>query len=368
MKKNHLKLTAVLLTVPFMAILFTNYWKASAQQQQPQTPQGPTAGERFKNIKVLNDMPAEQLGKVMNLISASLGVKCSFCHVEGDFSKDDKRTKQTARAMMRMTFDINKNNFNNRPQVTCNTCHNGHEEPTNVPNLNPAPEPEEAVQPTTKPTADQIIEKYINALGGSAKLAGVKTRYVKANRVEPDGKVIEPENIWFDNDKYTLSTVYSQGTVTEGYNETGAWKVGSRGAIPLQPDQAEQIKREAELFNPTDLKSIYSRIDYRVMDTIDGRQAYLLTANTANGTRERLYFDVQSGLLVRRSVSTPTVLGNYIFQVDYKDYKPFGGVKVPTTVEYAMPGVRWTRKVIQVKNNVPVDAGKFNAPASAGKS
>jgi hypothetical protein len=368
MKKNHLKLAAVLLTAPFIAILFTNHWTASAQQQPPpQTPQGPTAGERFKNIKVLNDMPADQLGKVMNIISASLGVKCSFCHVEDDFSKDDKRAKQTARAMMRMTFDINKNNFNGRPQVSCNTCHRGNEEPTNGPDLNPAPEPERPAQPTTKPTADQIIDKYITALGGAAKLGAVKTRYIKANRVEPGGKVIEPETIWFDNNKYSLSTVYSQGPVTEAYNGTDAWKAGPRGAIRLLPDQAEQIKREAELFDPSDLKSIYSRIDYRITDVIDGKQVYLLTANTANGTRERLYFDVQTGLLVRRMVTTPTVLGSYVYQVDYKDYKPFGGVKVPTTIEYAMPGVRWTRKVTQVKNNVPVDAGKFDAPATTGK-
>jgi len=61
--------------------------------------------------------------------------------------------------------------------------------------------------------------------------------------------------------------------------------------------------------------------------------------------------------------SSQTVLGNFNYQVDYKDYKLFNGVKIPTTIEYAMPGVRWTRKVIQVRNNVPIDAASFNAPA-----
>jgi hypothetical protein len=49
--------------------------------------------------------------------------------------------------------------------------------------------------------------------------------------------------------------------------------------------------------------------------------------------------------------------------VDYKDYKLFNGVKIPTTIEYAVPGVQWTRKIIQVKNNVTVDAANFNGPA-----
>ncbi|MEO5670166.1 MAG: photosynthetic reaction center cytochrome c subunit family protein [Ramlibacter sp.] len=50
-----------------------------------------TAGQKFKNIKVLNDMPADQMGKVMNLMSASLGVNCSFCHIGDAFEKDDIR-------------------------------------------------------------------------------------------------------------------------------------------------------------------------------------------------------------------------------------------------------------------------------------
>jgi len=96
---------------------------------------------------------------------------------------------------------------------------------------------------------------------------------------------------------------------------------------------------------------------------VDDRPAYLVTATTPGGARERLYFDVGTGLLVRRTASTQTVLGPFIYQVDYKDYKLFGGVKVPTTIEYSMPSIRWTRKVLQIRNNAPVDAAKFGPPS-----
>jgi len=133
--------------------------------------------------------------------------------------------------------------------------------------------------------------------------------------------------------------------------------------IELRPDEMEQIKREADLFDPANIKTVYNKMDYRFLDVIDGRQVYLVTASTASGARERLYFDVQTGLLVRRIASSQTVLGNFNYEVDYKDYKLFNGVKIPTTIEYAVPGVRWTRKIVQVRNNVPVDAASFNAPA-----
>jgi len=359
---KYLKLTAILLSVPFFAVLFINHWNVDAQTATTQTAKVETAGEKFKNIKVLNDIPADQLGRVMDLMSASLGVKCSFCHNTDNFSSDEKRNKQTARKMISMTFDINKANFNGRPQVTCNSCHNGHNEPTNTPNLNPEPEPERPAQPKDKPTVDQIVDKYLTAVGGTTKLATIKTRYIKANRVEPGGEVVEPETIWFDNNKYSLSTVYSPGTVAEGYNGSDAWKVSAGKPIPLRADEIEQIKREADLFDPANIKTVYNKMDFRFVDVIDGHQVYLVTASTASGARERLYFDVQSGLLVRRVASSPTVLGNFVYQVDYKDYKLLNGVKIPTTIDYAVPGVRWTRKIVQVKNNVPVDAGAFSAP------
>ena len=359
---KYLKLTAFLFTIPFFLILFINRWPVGAQTAAPQA-KVETAGEKFKNIKVLGAMPADQLGRVMNIMAASLGVKCGFCHNTEDYSSDEKRNKLTARNMIKMTFEINKNNFNGRPQVSCNSCHNGHNEPTNTPNLNPEPEPERPAQPTTKPTADQIVDKYLTALGGTAKLATIKTRSIKATRIEPGGEVTEPETIWFGNNRYSSSTVYSQGTVAEGFDGSGAWKTAGGKPIELRPDEVEQIKREADLFEPQNIKSIYNKLDYRFTDAIDGRPAYLVTASTASGARERLYFDVQTGLLVRRVASSQTVLGSFNYQVDYRDYKLFNGVKIPTTIDYAFPGVRWTRKIVQVRNNVPVDAAAFNAPA-----
>lgn len=47
----------------------------------------------------------------MQFISASLGVECEFCHDERDKDKDDKKTKKTAREMIRMVLAINQNSF-----------------------------------------------------------------------------------------------------------------------------------------------------------------------------------------------------------------------------------------------------------------
>ena len=113
---------------------------ATAGQQPPAAPQGPLASEKFKNIQVLKDLPADQLDGVMRFMSASLGVKCEFCHVTSEqgnwpMEKDDKKNKQTARTMIQMMNTINAQSFEGKPTVNCASCHHGRNEPDRLPPL-----------------------------------------------------------------------------------------------------------------------------------------------------------------------------------------------------------------------------------------
>jgi hypothetical protein len=98
----------------------------------------PTAREKFKNIQVLKNLPADQLLPLMHTVSASLGVHCDFCHVVNadhtGFDLDTKPTKRTARKMIIMVQDINAHQPILNKQATCYMCHHGHPEPqTQVP-------------------------------------------------------------------------------------------------------------------------------------------------------------------------------------------------------------------------------------------
>lgn len=356
--KRNFKIAAIVIGISFFMLMAAKKPTALAQTNSPQT-----AGQKFKNIKVLNDMPADQLGKVMNIFSASLAVDCNFCHVEGDFSKDDKKEKSTAREMIKMTLALDKEYFRGRPEVSCNTCHSGHEHPQSIPNLDAvAAHDQRPPQPDVKPTTDQIVDKYLAALGGTAQLAKITSRYIKAKRIERDGTTVEPEEVWLHANKYLAATTYDKFVVREKFDGTKAEKFSNSEAITLRSDDAEQIKREAELFSPANIKTIYPKMEFRTVDKINGRDVYLVSATTADGLRERLAFDVQTGLLVRRSASTPTIFGNFVYQVDYSDYKDFGGVKMPAKIRYAMPNRSWTRQVITVRTNTSLSDTVFNSP------
>jgi len=93
------------------------------------------AGERFKNVKLLKDVPASQFMDTMRYFTFSLGVNCEHCHVEHHFEADDKKEKEVARKMMLMTHTANETTFGGKYEVRCYTCHRGSKEPQSLPSF-----------------------------------------------------------------------------------------------------------------------------------------------------------------------------------------------------------------------------------------
>ena len=97
----------------------------------------------FKNLKILpKNISKDDLDMIMDHFKEALGVRCNFCHAMGnnghpDFASDAKPEKDIARAMMKMTGEINKTYFNfensTMPDtilvVKCVTCHRGSPHP-----------------------------------------------------------------------------------------------------------------------------------------------------------------------------------------------------------------------------------------------
>jgi hypothetical protein len=132
------------------------------QSVRAQAADAKTAEQVFKNIIQLKGTPADQLQPAMQFIAASLGVECTFCHVQGKMEADDKPAKKTARDMMAMTLAINANSFRGQKQVTCYSCHRGSTRPVNMPPVLESDAPAAAAATprapqAQAPTADQLL-------------------------------------------------------------------------------------------------------------------------------------------------------------------------------------------------------------------
>jgi hypothetical protein len=359
--KQKIKIIVLFIFVCGSAFVFTR----SGQMQAKQTDGKKTAAEVYKNIQVFKNLPAEQLIKTMEIMSSSLGVNCNFCHVQGDFSKDDKEEKQTAREMILMTVGINKNYFGGRTEVSCATCHGGKPHPASMTPLgeNLFRRPNFNQTKDAMPTVDQVLDKYVAALGGAGALAKVKTRTIKGTRAVNDAAPIAEEVFAKSPDKMLVVTSFPQTSVSTAFNGADSWTLGGRGATAVHEDELEQFKRDARfLFQPAKLKEIYKELTVAGVDKINDKEVFVVRAVLPSGARERLYFDKQTGLLVRRFAATPTIIGAYPIQIDYEDYRAVEAVKIPYTTRWSIPGRIWTRKITEVKQNTAIDDAKFNEP------
>ncbi len=330
------------------------------------------AEEQFKNIQVLKGVPAEQIFPTMQFITASLGVECDFCHVQGAFEKDDKKNKQTARKMMEMMFAINADNFDRHREVTCNTCHRGSPKPVAIPALMTAEstpamgEPEKAegeAKESAGPAAAQLIDKYVQASGGAAAIDKVTSRVMKGT-IEFGGKSLPIDIYSKDPDKRISFTHFPEGDSVTAFNGHEGWLgMTGRPVREMHGGDVEGAAIDADLHLATHLKSMFSEFKRQGTEKVGDHEAYVVVGEREGKPPVRLYFDEQTGLLVRMLRFGDTALGLLPTQIDYEDYRDAGGVKIPYRWTLARPSGRFTIQVSDVKDNVPVDDAKFVKPA-----
>ncbi|HEV2290155.1 MAG TPA: c-type cytochrome [Candidatus Acidoferrales bacterium] len=331
-----------------------------SQMAQP-APAEKTAGEQFKNIQVLKDIPASQLLPGMRYITSALGVECNYCHVEGNFPSDDKRAKQTARQMMTMLFAINKDNFEGRPEVSCFTCHQGHHEPMGVPALPPeAVEPDFSRLAPGAPTLDAVLAKFAQAKGGADALNKITTRVLQMDETH-NGQTFSGEMYQRAPDEMYSVMGSSQGTTTAGFDGTHSWVTTNRGTFEPSGFYAIVLSREAQI-NPIAALNGYTSKRLRGQAKIGDAMTWAVQATAPDGILEFLFFDQQSGLLVRRMIRDRTIFGALPIEVDYSDYRQNDGVNIPYKITWYTNGQTSTYVIKDVKDNVPVDDSKFIRP------
>jgi photosynthetic reaction center cytochrome c subunit len=329
-----------------------------------QTAEVKPAEQVYKNIIEMKGTPADQLGAAMQFISASLGVECGTCHVQGKFEADDKPAKKTARAMMAMTAAINKNAFNGRQQVTCFSCHRGAAHPVAVPSVLDSdaapvkvPEP-----PAATVTADQIIEKYVTALGGADAIKKVSSR-IQKGEITAGGTKTPIEVFTKSPNKRITVTHGGSGDSFTAFDGTIGW-MGNAGrpAREMSPADARGSALDSEFSLALRLKEIFPQFRVGRPEKIGDIDAVTLTATRPNLPPVRMSFDAKSGLLLRMVRYTENPMGRMPVQIDYADYREVEGVKIPYRWTLSRPNGRFTIQINEVKQNVPIEDTKFAKP------
>jgi hypothetical protein len=350
-------------------VLVATLLTLGAKKEEPKA-EPELAEHVFKNIQVFKGTDASELIPAMNFIAGSLGVQCEHCHVTTEkgpwpLEKDDKPAKQAARKMILMVREINDKNFDGTNKVTCASCHNGHQEPRPIP---PFPTPGEGSEKketgTTPPSPAQLLDAYETALGGRAALVGLKSRVLKG-KLEADGKTFGLEVVQA-SDRISIRASGPEGEFGVGYDGSEGWRLGTGGVFSMREGiELSKLRRDADLNGDLKISETFPEMKYGGRAMIGSTNAIVLRLDTKKKIKERLFFDPESHLLLRRLVLTETLLGPLPEQTDFSDYRTVGGLKIPFRVEERDVRGTEVQTFDDVKTNVAVDAKTFAKPEVA---
>lgn len=347
----------------------------SVRTQAGQAPQ--TTDTVFKQILVLKGMPVDTFFDAMGMFAASMGDDCTYCHVKSamlnraDFATATPRI-QKARQMIVMMQALNKQYFAGAPRVTCFTCHRGAYQPENSPRFSlqyGAPEDDPNVMnfiPDTRASADQVLDKYLQAIGGPGALAKLTSFTAKGTYAGYDtGDAEIPVEIFAkapNQRSWVIQTL--DGPSYRVYDGTNGWWAGPDAPVAIETLTSGNLDRarlETLVAFPAGIKQAFTSwkvgrtaIDDKDVTIVQGTKAGLLPVN--------FYFDNATGLLVRVVRWNETAVGPVPTQLEYSNYRDVAGVKMPFNWVMTQTYMQARIQLTALQPNVAIDAARFARP------
>lgn len=341
---------------------------------------GETSEQHFKNITVLKGIPVDEFMGTMGLFSAALAFCCKDCHTGAGTAnpkwEDDPPRKVTARRMAQMVATINKENFNGRQVVTCWTCHRGSPTPAITPPMDtvygdsafipadvlPIANPANA----GTPPANEILDKYIQALGGADALAKVTSFYAKGISHLFGEVHNDTTEIWAKAPNLAATYVHQEeGDVARTYDGKEAWvmlPLTVVGQYPLSGSAFDGARLDAQMQFPGGIRQFFTNWRVTYPSVVQGKPVYVVQGSLPSGLLATFYFDKQTGLLTRMVRYANSSMGRVPTQWDYSDYRSVNGVKFPYKWTFAWISGQEQYELNDVQVNVPVDNAKFAKP------
>ncbi|HEY6346766.1 MAG TPA: photosynthetic reaction center cytochrome c subunit family protein [Bryobacteraceae bacterium] len=361
-----------------IGFIFTGH---AAAQQAP--PKGPIAGTTFKNVNTasLKDLTVDDFLGAMGVMAAALGYDCADCHPGAGSDRVDwvidTPKKVRARKMVDMVASINKTFFAGTQSVTCFTCHHGKDLPTTTIALDtlygpPNDERRDVIFAAEgAPPATQILDKYIQALGGAQRLAAVNSFIATGASLGYEGLGGGGSFTIYGQrpDKRTTKIEFKEhperGNSTRTFDGKAGWIKSPRsllGEFELTGTEWDGARLDALLAFPDQIKTALTNWKVGSLESMGDKDVQVLQGSGPRGVLATFFFDKDSGLLIREVRYGTSPIGHVPIQMDFSDYRDVNGVKFPFKYQFSWLDGRDNFQLSQVRTNVPIDASQFSKP------
>ena len=217
------------------------------------------------------------------------------------------------------------------------------------------------------PTADQVLDRYIAAEGGPAILQKLTSRVMIGTLSVPSMSWSGTVEIRQKAPNRSLAVILINGaSYRQGFDGEAGWTDEPQYGLRDQTGaELAETRRESDFYHALDLHKLYSKFTLTGKEKVGERDAYVIEAAVPEGgPPEKLYFDVESGLVLRDSSQRHGPDGVSEFQQDYDDYRAIDGVKLPFTIRQTNEGTLVIITVEEYHHNVPLEDGDFARPAA----
>lgn len=191
---------------------------------------------------------------------------------------------------------------------------------------------------TSTLSVDQVLDRHVEAAGGMAAARKITSLGMEGTFEWPEHGVKGNSKLYFSppNKRVSYYDSYESGLFfASGFNGQVSWVnvLGTGITVERNAGRIAEIKRDATFLRDFRLKELYPQRKLKGREKVDEREAYVVEATQMDGNRETLYFDVQTGLLMRRDETSTTSQGEKISaQTYYDDYREVNGIKIPCTI------------------------------------
>ena len=219
------------------------------------------------------------------------------------------------------------------------------------------------------PSVDPVFDKYIQAIGGAQRLAALTSFAAKGiySGYDTDHAKV-PVDIFAKAPNQRTTIVHAPiGDSVRTYDGRAGWIAAPDKPVPLMPltgGNLDGAKIDAMVAFPARIKQAFTQWRYGSA-AIDDRNVHVAQGINAGQPPVNLYFDEETGLLVRLLRYTDTAVGRVPTQIDYSDYREVAGVKIPFKWTTTWTDGQATTELSEVRPNVPIDAARFAKPAPA---
>jgi hypothetical protein len=344
------------------------------------------ADEVFKNVQVLKGLSVDDFIGTMGIMSASLSMCCNECHTGAGTDtvkwEVDTPRKRTARRMVLMVEAINKNNFGGRQLVTCWTCHRGRDFPTITPDIEqdvygtPRFETDDVFRESFpgEPSANQIIDKYVQAVGGAERLAGMTSFSATGTSSGFGGLGGGGQVQVFAKAPAQRATIVrfpsdpNRADEVRTFDGTAGWIAIPHAVVreySLAGSELDGARLDAQLSFPGQIRQAVTNMHVGPPQTINGKAVHVVQGTASRRLVAKLYFEDESGLLVRVVRFGASPIGRVPTQIDYGDYRSVNGIRIPFRWTFAWLDGRTVFQLKQVQLNTSIDPSVFGRPTSA---